>query len=243
MMKYIVLFLALTYNTAFCSDSLKVKQQKNCIDLSYGSAIFFGERDLLYQIRLYSYDEFTSTPLKTAAINYSRLLNQKKNGLYLNSGISYSWYDITITKNHIRGHSSDPIIHKIRAVGLSLQLEHICYLKNLNITQGLGINYTKFIQDKTIQYEETVVSSYPYSDSSLISPSNPGGWTWNNSTTVATVTTNVEQYENYFTPIYNIAFGYSINSAIPFVRAEISLFHRDIKSPILKYQAGIKFLF
>jgi hypothetical protein len=48
--------------------------------------------------------------------------------------------------------------------------------------------------------------------------------------------------ENYFTPQYNLGCGYRIKHIAAFVNCELSLFEMQIKTPIVKLQAGVKFL-
>lgn len=240
MIKKISLFLfSLTFISGYCNDTLKLKYPRNIIGIGCGRAVFAGNRS--YQLQELGADQSTFTPATTTSINYDRGISSK--GFYIGAGVNYTSFDIKKVKNNYSDkftkylYSPATLNYKIQSLSVSLQLTKIHLFNNFFVAQSIGINYSFLLNNKGVDYEETTISSYPTQD-----PSSPGGWTWINSNTTSIKTDKLDYLENYFTPQYNLGCGYQIKHIAPFVNGELSLFEMQIKSPILKLQAGIKIL-
>jgi len=235
--KISLLLFLLTSILGYGNDTLKTKYPRNLIGIGCGPAFFVNNPSYQIQDR----DQLTCKPLITAIINYSHRISSK--GFYIGTGINSTLFDIKKVKNNYSDkftkyfYNPTALNYKIQILSISVQLEKIRSFNNFFVAQSIGISYNFLINNKGVDYEETVISSYPTQNSSV-----PGGWTWTNSTTTTTRTDKVDFLPNYFTPQYNLGFGYQIKRIAPFVNGELSLFKLELKAPIIKLQGGIKFL-
>jgi hypothetical protein len=248
----IFLFAFSFRSVAFLGDSLNLKHSKHIVDVNYGNVFFIGERTVLYPIQLHSNADFSSTSIRSTSLNYSYLISKTKKTsklFYFGGGINYVYFTITkelkndVSKFITYSYNPDFVNYNIKTLGISLHIENVRYFKNFFFTHRFGISYVSVLsKNQEYSYEETIKSSSPYQDPAIVSPTNPGGWAWHNSTTTSIKKDKIEDYPDYLTPFYNIGLGYRIKHLIPFVSGEFSFFDLDVKSPTFKIQAGVKLL-
>lgn len=252
MIKKIFLFLIAINFTAFANDTLKLKPAKHMIGLGYG--VLMPLSDNFYQPASTSYD-FAHSPIKIFSANYGYGLNSKTKNpsklFYLNADLTYSYFIITKTitqyyPSHFSSYKYSPssFFYDVKALSFSLRFEYLRCYESIYIMQSIGFSSTFFMNDtKDHFYDETTSTSSPYQDTSLISPSNPNGWGYHNSTTTVTKKDNIDNYQYYFTPLYSFGIGFRIKHFVPFMNAELSFFNFDIKSPLVKAQVGLRYQF
>lgn len=120
---------------------------------------------------------------------------------------------------------------------LGTGLTQMTNYKKLFLFQRLGLSFSEAFRNKTIDYTETVSTSYPTQDPAHVTPTNPDGWYWTN--TSNTIEHKEEIEYSTFNLFYQLGLGISIKQFALFGNIELTGGSKSNFRPILNTQFGI----
>lgn len=178
--------------------------------------------------------------------------NFKRNYYYINAGFGMRYNEMKInlyeypeSNGHFPPvHTFSPNQMKIQywEYSLSFGFTQFTQFKRAFLFQKIGLSFSSVLDNgkNSLKYIETVSESYPVQDSAYITPSNPDGWHFTNSTTVYSVNKKLPDYRA-FNPYYILGLGYNIKKWSVYISTELSTFtDRHFFSGIIP-QVGISY--
>lgn len=246
-------------NVIYAGDSLK-KKPLYILEINYSAnkmvnAVYSDRTKINNDLNQDDHQTYKVNFYNSINLNFQYHLNKNfcgKSQLYAGIGLNYT---NGLLKHNLQtysgpGHFStytsytqNEFNYKFSMISLAPQINYMAFHKRFVFIHKLGISFSKYINNKSYSYNELYSGSHPDKDSSYITPSNPEGWYWVNTSFTSPQKTDVFPLKSNNIIFYNFSIGIIIKKIMPTFGCDLNIHFEKKGMYYFKTNFGLAYLF
>ncbi len=245
-------------NVIYAGDSLKEKPLY-ILEINYSANkmvnAVYSDRTKVNDLNQDDHQTYKVNFYNSINLNFLYHLNKNfcgKSQLYAGIGLNYT---NGILKHKLleyseSGHFGSSISYtqnefnyKFSMLSFAPQLNYMAFHKRFVFIHKLGISFSKYINNQSYTYNELQSGSFPNKDSIHITPSNPEGWYWVNTSSTSPQKTDVFPIKFNNIIFYNFSIGIIIKKFMPTFGCDLNIHLENKGIYYFKTNLGLAYLF